>query len=388
MNPIRVAHILPFSNVGGTEQATLRLAEAAAHCGFENLLYCPQGADDLRRLFHRNCFVTACYEQVEPSYHHPLPYLKAVRTLAHDLRRHGIRIVHCADILGAHYAAFAARLAGAYVISHVRCQHCSITRRDQSFLIPVQKFVFVSRDTWKVFGMDVPPAKGHVLYEGVPELQGSTWDRDEARRHYSLPIDAPVIGMASRVHPGKDFETLIQAVKLLSDLVPGCTVLIVGDIQQNPIHREYFSRLQALLSETGMTAQFIFAGFEADMSRFYAAIDGFVLSTHGEGFPLVILEAMAHERPVIATDTGGIPEIVVHEQTGLLVPPKSPEKMAGALMAVLSDPALRNRIARAGCLHVREHFSQQQFQRNVRDLYCGIAKQQGLVGECAPCIPT
>ena len=59
MNPIRVAHILPFSNVGGTEKATLRLAEAAALVGFENILYCPEGADDLRRFYHRHCFVTA-----------------------------------------------------------------------------------------------------------------------------------------------------------------------------------------------------------------------------------------------------------------------------------------------------------------------------------------
>jgi glycosyltransferase involved in cell wall biosynthesis len=196
---------MPFPNVGGTERATLRLAEAAAHCGFENTIYCPRGACDLKHFYHEHAFSTAVYDQIEPSYHHPLPYLRAAQALAQDMKRRHVRIVHCADILGAHYAALAGRLAGAFVLSHVRCQHSSITRRDQTFLYPLQKFVFVSKNTWEVFGMNVPKDKGEVLYDGISETEPAEQSITEIRARYGLPGDVPVIGMASRVHPCKDF---------------------------------------------------------------------------------------------------------------------------------------------------------------------------------------
>ena len=169
MNPVRIAHILPWSSIGGTELATMRLAEAAAESGFENLLYCPLDSERLRCTFQKHGLTTCCYRQVEPSYHKPIPYLRAARQLAHSLRRHHVRIVHCSDILAAHYAALAGRLAGAYVLSHVRCQHSAISARDRTFLLPVNKFVFVSRDTWHTFGMEVPTSRGQILYDGFSE---------------------------------------------------------------------------------------------------------------------------------------------------------------------------------------------------------------------------
>jgi glycosyltransferase involved in cell wall biosynthesis len=389
MNPIRIAHILPFSNIGGTEKATLRLAEAASLVGFENILYCPEGADDLRRFYHRHCFVTGSYQQVEPSYHKPTPYLRANVKLMRELRRHDVRIVHCADVLSAHYAAVAGRLAGAYVISHVRCQHSAISRRDQTFLMPVEKFIFVSQNTWDVFGINVPASDGQVLYEGLAESAGgSAWSREDARAQYGIAADALVVGMASRVHPCKDFETLIHAAARMRDEFPGCVFLIAGDNEKEAAHREHYLRLRSLLRETGTESNFVFAGFEGDMSRFYAAIDAFALSTHGEGMPLVVLEAMAHGTPVVASDVGGISEIVVHEQTGLLVPPQAPAQFADALSSVLRNPEKARELARAACEHVRHDFSEQQFHQRVKDLYCGIAKQRGWIGECAPCIST
>ncbi len=379
VNPVRIAHILPFANIGGTEQATLRLAEAASRCGFENLLFCPDQANDLRHFYHQHGFPTASYRQVEPSYHRPLPYLKAARALAGELRRQHIRIVHCADILAAHYAALAGRLAGAFVLSQVRCQHSMITRRDKTFLFPVQKFVFVSRDTWNVFGMKVPPAKGQVLYDGLPEIAVNEWSCVEARIAYGLPVDAPVIGMASRVHPGKDFESLISAAKTIVQAIPQCRFLIAGDYQINPIHRDYYAQLKTLLRETGLHHSFVFSGFEAQMSRFFAAIDIFVLSTHAEGLPLVILEAMMHAKPTVATEVGGIGEIITDEQTGLLVPPKSPDRLASALLSILTNPNKAETLASTGRECIRQHFSEQQFQINVKQLYCGTAKQQRLI---------
>jgi glycosyltransferase involved in cell wall biosynthesis len=387
MNPIRVAHILPFANVGGTELATLRLAESLAQSGFESILFCPEGADKLRHLYHDHCFITAPYEQCEPSYTHPLPYLRAAKHLAHELRRHKVAILHCSDVLAAHFAATAGRLAGAYVVSHVRCQHPDISRRDQTFLFPVQRFVFVSKDTWNVFGVQVPPSRGEVIYDGVP-LNNATISREEARAAYSLPQGVPVIGMASRVHPGKDFETLIRAAKVVVDSGLDCRVLIAGDYQLNPVHREHYSKLKVLLEETGMSSRFVFAGFENNMQRFFATIDCFVLSTHAEGLPLVLLEAMAGGKPIVATSVGGIPEIVTHGESGLLVERQSVPQLAHALSTVLTNDATARTLSNGGRRNVLERFSEQKFHHKVRNLYCRIAKERGLVGNDPPCMST
>jgi glycosyltransferase involved in cell wall biosynthesis len=378
---------MPFPNVGGTERATLRLAEAAAHCGFENTIYCPRGACDLKHFYHEHAFSTAVYDQIEPSYHHPLPYLRAAQALAQDMKRRHVRIVHCADILGAHYAALAGRLAGAFVLSHVRCQHSSITRRDQTFLYPLQKFVFVSKNTWEVFGMNVPKDKGEVLYDGISETEPAEQSITEIRARYGLPGDVPVIGMASRVHPCKDFESLILAARIINQSFPACRFLIAGDYQQNLTHREHYEHLQQMLREVGLADRFLFAGFEPDMACFFAAIDVFVLSSHAEGLPLVVLEAMANRKPVVATNVGGLSEVIEDGRSGLLVPPKSPDQLAKALMTPLRNAEKANELAQAAQRSVQENFGEQPFQKRVRELYCTIAKQQHLRGNYAPCMP-
>lgn len=384
MNPIRVAHILPFADIGGTELATLRLADALAQSGFESILFCPEGADKLRHLYHEHCFITSSYQQVQPSYSHPLPYLGASRRLAHQLRRHNVSIVHCADVLAAHFAAAAGRLAGAYVMSHVRCQHAEISRRDRTFLLPVQRFIFVSKATWDEFGVHVPSACGEVLYDGV-SLGNRDISQGEARAKYGLQPNIPVVGMGARVHPGKDFETLIRAAKLVVDSGLDCRFLIAGDCEASTAHREHFLRLKTLLDEAGLTGRFVFAGFESDMPRFFAAIDYFVLSSHSEGLGLVVLEAMAHGKPVIATNVGGIPEIIVHEESGLLVERQSAEQLAAALTKILTDESLARKLSDGGRRNVLENFSEQKFHDNVMNLYCRIARQRGLVGNDPPC---
>jgi glycosyltransferase involved in cell wall biosynthesis len=389
MNPIRIAHILPFPNIGGTEVATLRLAEALAMAGYESILFCPSGATELRQLFHDHSFVTSCYDQVEPSYHKPLPYLRATRFLAHELRRRQVRIVHCSDILAAHYAALAGRMAGAFVMSHVRCQSCDISLRDQSFLCPVQRFVFVSRQTRDTFAMRKRALRGDVLYDGIampPALTAAM--RGEARGHYGIAPDAIVVGMASRVHPGKDFETLIAAAKIVVEAFPSCCFLIAGDYQKESAHREYYGRLAALIKDAGLCKQFVFAGFEEDMSRFYSAIDVFALSSHSEGFPLVLIEAMSYAKPVVATDVGGVSEAIVHNQSGLLVPHASPDKLAESLLRLLRNPEEARRMSEAARLHVEQKFSEQQFFQRVKSLYSSLSRRLNLMGESPACIST
>src|ERR1700728_1313325 len=143
----RVAHVLPWANIGGTELQTLRLAQAARKLGYSNLIYVPLDAAKVRALFTNDHFEVLEYHQVQPSYTKPAPFWKNSRHLASSFRDHKIQIVHCSDILAAHFTGFAGRMATARVITHVRNHYPSIGRREKSLLLPVELFVFVSKNT-------------------------------------------------------------------------------------------------------------------------------------------------------------------------------------------------------------------------------------------------
>jgi glycosyltransferase involved in cell wall biosynthesis len=100
-----------------------------------------------------------------------------------------------------------------------------------------------------------------------------------------------------------------------------------------------------------------------------AALDIFVLSTHFEGFPMVLLEAMADGRPVAATAVDGIPEIITHEQTGLLNPLKDHEQLAANLKRLLDDPPFAARLAATGKELISSRFSCGRYMENVGTLY-------------------
>jgi glycosyltransferase involved in cell wall biosynthesis len=101
-------------------------------------------------------------------------------------------------------------------------------------------------------------------------------------------------------------------------------------------------------------------------------MDIFVLSTHWEGFPLVLLEAMAHARPVVATSVDGIPELVTDQETGRLFPHEDAAALAECLLDLLNSPAKARAMGRAGQEHVARNFSREIFTRNVGRLYAAM----------------
>jgi glycosyltransferase involved in cell wall biosynthesis len=103
-----------------------------------------------------------------------------------------------------------------------------------------------------------------------------------------------------------------------------------------------------------------------------SALDIFVLSTHREGFPLVILEAMALTKPVVATSVGGIPEIVKHRETGLLFNRENDEELAEHLLELLMNQKFREQIAAAGARLVERNFTVAEFGRKIAALYLSM----------------
>jgi glycosyltransferase involved in cell wall biosynthesis len=119
----------------------------------------------------------------------------------------------------------------------------------------------------------------------------------------------------------------------------------------------------------GVRDRVVFAGRRDDAAELLVELDVLALPSWTEGLPLVVLEAMARRRPVVATPVGGTPEVVVDGETGLLVPPRDPDALAAALRRLLADADLRRRMGDAGYERVRERFSADAMTGRVLEIY-------------------
>ena len=370
-----VAHVLPWPNIGGTEIATLRLIQAAAGHGHTATVLHRPGAEPVRELMQRAGVATAEYTAPTPSIRSANAYLADSRKLADQLKALEVEAVHCADVAAAFHTSLAGRLAGIPVISHVRNRYRAFPWRLRPVLSLVQQFVFVSHQTWREFGFPVSARRGSVLYDGIAVRDDLDPDRSRAlRAELSVPPSAPVVGMVARVARQKDLETLARAAAGVLRVLPDARFVIVGDHQADT-HREYHAEIEQLLASLGIRERFIFTGQRDDVEALLGLFDVFVLSTHWEGFPLVLLEAMAVALPVVATAVDGIPEVVRTGDTGLLVPPKDAEALAAALLALLQDRELARRLGRAGQARVAAEFSRERFQERVGALYQRVLRR-------------
>ena len=374
--PRRIAHVLPSTDViGGTEHATLRIARAVEPAGFGSMAFCIDGDTPVARFFAREGLEVAAFPAVEPSLRRPLPYLRAARTLARRFRQAGVDLVHCADVLSAHYVATAGRLAGVPVVCHVRNRHDNISRRDQLFLRPVQRWVCVSEDTRRRFSYPVDERNSVVIYDGIEVPRLGHGANDSVRAEFGIPAGAAVVGMVGRLSPQKDFVTLGRAAQRVLASRPDARFVVVGDHEREKAYQEHFAWVRAQLDQLGVLGSFVFTGFRSDVARLVSAMDVFVLSTHFEGLPLVLLEGMAQARPTLATAVDGIPEVVEHDRTGLLHGREDAATLADQIAQVLSDHALATRLGLGAREAVERFWSADRFASDMTAFYRAMLPQ-------------
>jgi glycosyltransferase involved in cell wall biosynthesis len=167
-----------------------------------------------------------------------------------------------------------------------------------------------------------------------------------------------VFGYVGRLSPEKGVEHFLAAARLLAGRGVRARYLVVGDGPDRP-------RLEGLASEMP-TSEVTFAGFQRDTDSWFAAMDAFVLPSLTEGTPVALLQAMAHGLPAIASNVGGVPAVIAHLDTGLLVPPGEPDRLADAMARVLEQPETGRGLAtRARESIARRYGTQEWIARTV-----------------------
>jgi glycosyltransferase involved in cell wall biosynthesis len=209
----------------------------------------------------------------------------------------------------------------------------------------------------------------------LPRVPSDT-DRFDARRRLGLPLDAPIVLFAGQISERKGIEDLIRAwQRVTSSRSTTATLLFVGEDLENS--GDYRRRMECLSAELGAPAHFV--GFQRDVFAWIIAADICVVPSHAEPFGLAVAEAMAHARPVIGAKVGGIPEMIVDGETGLLVPPRDPAKLAEALERLLQDARLRAEFGQAGRRRCEERFSIDRHVVAIVEQYRQVMSQHAAV---------
>lgn len=196
----------------------------------------------------------------------------------------------------------------------------------------------------------VPSDDISVAHSGVDLGRFQDLNGDYLRREFSISPGSPILGNVAFLVGHKGQEYLIKAISYITSKYPDVHLFIVGTG-----HLE--KKLKSLVQTLELSRNITFTGFRKDVGAFLHLFDILLVSSVEEGLNTTILDALALEVPVVATNTGGIPEVIRNGETGILVPPADPKALASGIIRMLSNPAQAKEMARRGRRKVMEQFS-------------------------------
>jgi len=301
-------------------------------------------------------------------------YTLGLLRLAAFLRRHRVDVLHTHLFDPSAVGLTAGLLAG--TPARVMTRHYSDyhTRINRPIHVGVDRFctrlahrvIAVSQHTadHMMTVERAPPGKVRVVHNGIDfeRVRVSSPDAPGRVRAELDIVDKKVVVMAARMHPEKGYEPLLEALPSVRRRIPDVVVLVAGT-------GPFESRYRALSNLLGLEGAVRFLGFRRDLPDVIAAADLVVLPSLAEAFGLVLVEALYLGVPVVASRVGGIPEIVENEVDGLLVSPGDRDALAGALVRVLEDSVLRDRLAGAGRGRVARRFAFDHMVREYERVY-------------------
>lgn len=202
-----------------------------------------------------------------------------------------------------------------------------------------------------------------MIRNGVaPPVPAASSRGRQLRERLGFQQDAVVIGTVSRLERQKGTAHLISALARIHHECPGARLLLVGD---GSMRRD----LERLAVSLGVRDKVVFTGALLDPGDALECMDMFALPSFREALPMAVLEAMARAKPVVATAVGGVPEAVVHGETGLLVPPGDDAALASALLTLASDPEKRREMGALGRTRFEASFTADAMARQTLEVY-------------------
>ena len=221
----------------------------------------------------------------------------------------------------------------------------------------------------------LPPAKVFAVHNGMAGRKMEVSEGSAAARRAEFAVSAGEILIVSvaRLVWFKGLSTLISAMPLLLAKCPGVRIVVAGE---GPLREALTKQAEDL----GVGGRLMLVGERRDIPAVLSAADIFVLPSVSEGLPISIMEAMAAGKPVVATDVGGVAELVGHNETGLLVAPRAPAALADALAQLALDPPRRTAMGTAAKRRLAADFSPLRMAQSTAAIYRAILQRKGRSG--------
>ena len=217
----------------------------------------------------------------------------------------------------------------------------------------------------RLLGLKIPPHKVVTIYKGHDP---AWYDRPPADlSEFNIPTDAFVVGFAGRNRPHKGIQILIDSARWLPENT-SVHFLLVGDLKKD-------KKLRRKIAQSPYKANIHLTGYRRDAPALAAACDTFIMpSTKREGLSRAVIEAMAYGIPPIVTDAGGLSELVVNQESGLVVPVKNPHAIAEAIMDLLDHPERQQSMGRKAHERIRTRFN---ISRTIQETKAALANLLG-----------
>jgi glycosyltransferase involved in cell wall biosynthesis len=205
--------------------------------------------------------------------------------------------------------------------------------------------------------------------------------RGPFRGAIGVPIDRPLVGIVGRLTPIKRHDLFIAMAEHVSRCRPDVLFAIIGD-------GELWTALNKEVARRGLADRVHFSGWRQDLESVYADLDVWVCCSVNEGTPVSVIEAGAAAKPVVATDVGGVSDVVVDSETGVLVPSGDSGALSEAVLSLLDDPARAAALGSAARRWVLGRYSADRLLGDIRMLYRSLLDRQPISEPIATTAPT
>lgn len=298
------------------------------------------------------------------------------------IKHNKVDIVHCNQNVCIFYAAIASRLTGVKCIWHVRNRVSNFGIIGSLLYRLTHKIICVSDYIKVPFLKMFPDAvlKVETAYDGITQIEETPEEMlVKFRKEFGILTSNKVVGTVGRITRWKAQDYFLEAVSILVKKYPDLKIMVVGDCVEGT-DKEYKEsgkfkeELKEIVLKFGLSSNVIFTGFRKDACHIIKLFDVFVLPSIEEPFGMVLLEAMVQGVPIVATNAGGVPEIILDGKEGVLVPPRQPQKMADAIEKIMTNKEAAKNLARNGLIRVRDNFSIKTSVRNIESIYEELLK--------------
>ena len=316
---------------------------------------------------------------------HPIDDAKAYRELRRLMRAHQPTIVHTHLAKARALGAMAARWSGVPIVVHTFHGHVL-----EGYFSAPKTRAFLAVERWLARRADALVAVSAAVRDELLALGIGRWDQwrviplgldlddlltrrldaREAREALGVPLDGPVVGVVGRLTAIKDHDTFLRAAAQLAGKRRDVYFVVAGDGELRSLLEK---RAGELLGDRCR-----FLGWSMDLPELYASLDVVVLTSRNEGTPVALIEAGAAGRPVVATQVGGVADVVRDGKTGFLVPTGDPRAVANAVSALLDDRGRARDLGETARRDVSERFTIDRLADDLANLYGELLVRKGL----------